>query len=318
MPYGLYGFGAPDPAAPDEGADLVSQLLSSLEMNPTPQQPKIGVARGILGALGDAITAASRVRAGGQAPAIGAFTGNLLQQRQNYEQQAQAVAASNRDLRNRIRIGQFQQAQEDKARAKAADAEAAARIAAAQAKADAQVAPPKYEKSDITVRQEDVDKWGFPADMIGKAATVLDIYTPEGRQRQFIGPVPAKQFAPRVGQRYIRDEQGIYDVQEKKYLTRNDPRFPAYVRAKTSYLASIDPIRKITMDPKDLEAEADQFAADTVASGMNLPPLPGQPPTSGAARPTAEQRYNQLKAQGNLSEDEIYAKLKEEGYKQGD
>jgi hypothetical protein len=58
--------------------------------------------------LGDAITAAAAVRAGGRPPQIGSFRAGVEERERSHREQVIAADAAARNLRNRIRIGQFE------------------------------------------------------------------------------------------------------------------------------------------------------------------------------------------------------------------
>lgn len=97
-------------------SQTVADLLAALEV-PTPAPaPQIGTGRNILGTLGDALLAYATVRAGGAPPSLGPFAQQILAQQQRAREEAQAAATYNRDLRNRIRIGQFERGQEQAGR----------------------------------------------------------------------------------------------------------------------------------------------------------------------------------------------------------
>jgi len=92
----------------DRDAALIEKLLSNLDLGQAPVRPKTGGVRGFFGSLGDALSAAAAVRAGGAPPPIGAFAANRLRQQQRFQQESAETAAANRALGNRIRIGRFE------------------------------------------------------------------------------------------------------------------------------------------------------------------------------------------------------------------
>ena len=98
-------------AAPGVGggsAELVAQLLSQLQQ-PLPQQPKVGLGRGITGSIGDALTAAAAVRAGGSPPQIGSFQQGVQTQQQEFQERLRAAEQTNQQTERLIRIGNFQE-----------------------------------------------------------------------------------------------------------------------------------------------------------------------------------------------------------------
>jgi hypothetical protein len=101
--------GSEQPQQPDAdpGIDLVEELLSRLETPEPVQAPKVGPFRQVIGSLGDALSAQAAVRAGGAPPAMGQFRSGLLARELAAQEQNIGAAAEARNLRNRVRIGQF-------------------------------------------------------------------------------------------------------------------------------------------------------------------------------------------------------------------
>lgn len=101
--------GAGGTPAPQDGAMAeLEALLASLETSPQQAPPRTGQASTALGTIGDSLLAVSRVLSGGQAPDMGPFQATQLARREAFENENREVAAAGRDLRNRIRIGTFQ------------------------------------------------------------------------------------------------------------------------------------------------------------------------------------------------------------------
>lgn len=89
----------------------LEQILRTLEVARPPEVRPIGAFQGILGRLGDALLAAAAIRAGGQPPSIGPFASRVQNQQLSQQQEAAAAEESNRALRNRVRIGAFEESQ---------------------------------------------------------------------------------------------------------------------------------------------------------------------------------------------------------------
>lgn len=92
----------------DAGPSLVEELLSRLRVDAPEPPPKIGPGRRILGSIGDALTAAATVRAGGTPPQIGTFAATVLQRQEDFKRRSAEAAAANQALQRRIRLGQFE------------------------------------------------------------------------------------------------------------------------------------------------------------------------------------------------------------------
>lgn len=108
----------------NSGVALVQELLSRLDAAQPKAPAEVGKFRQIIGALGDAITAAGAVRGGGQAPQRGQFASMMQERQAAYE--AQKTAYENRKMQvleaqsrmqeradqqefmNRLRIAQFE------------------------------------------------------------------------------------------------------------------------------------------------------------------------------------------------------------------
>src|SRR3990167_3375148 len=91
----------------DPSADLVEQLLGQLEMETKPESTKPSGGKMFLGILGDALLAVGRARQG-QPVGVGPFAASLAERERVAREQEAAAEAQNRDLRNRIRIGEFE------------------------------------------------------------------------------------------------------------------------------------------------------------------------------------------------------------------
>lgn len=104
---------APPPqTAPGAGSlapeqQVLANLFASLEQDPAPSPPKMSVARGIAGALSDALYVRARVLAGG-APTIGPFAAQQMQGQRDFEERQALYGQQQRDLRNKIRFIQAQ------------------------------------------------------------------------------------------------------------------------------------------------------------------------------------------------------------------
>jgi len=92
----------------DPSADLVQELLSKLALPQAPEPPKTSVGGQVLGGLGDALTAAASVLAGGT-PGRGAFATRQQQLQDQYHDDLMASESEKRNVENRIRIGAFEE-----------------------------------------------------------------------------------------------------------------------------------------------------------------------------------------------------------------
>lgn len=97
------------PAGTDPAFDRVQQLISMLETARPPEPQKLKTWQKIVGGLGDAIQAMAAVRAGGAPPALGPFAAQQLSQRRRFEEESRAAEEYGRELRNRVRIGAFEE-----------------------------------------------------------------------------------------------------------------------------------------------------------------------------------------------------------------
>ena len=97
-------------AAPqgDPSADLVTELLGQLEMEPEPQKPQVGGGKMFLGILGDALLAMGKARAG-QPVGPGPFTSSLAERERMFREQEAQADIANRQMRNQVRIAEFEQ-----------------------------------------------------------------------------------------------------------------------------------------------------------------------------------------------------------------
>lgn len=103
-------------ASPAESAEpSLDDLLASLELDQPQTPPRPGTAQTVLGLIGDSLMAQSRVMAGGLPPEIGVFAGGQLGRQREFEVQSADAVAAGRDLRNRIRVGDFQRKQDEAA-----------------------------------------------------------------------------------------------------------------------------------------------------------------------------------------------------------
>jgi hypothetical protein len=88
----------------------VDALLKTLEMEPPPSSPQYSPWRKVVGAIGDSILAMSSVRAGG-GPQPGRFGAQMQAEQAQHRLDTQRAGAANRETRNRIRIGAFEDEQ---------------------------------------------------------------------------------------------------------------------------------------------------------------------------------------------------------------
>lgn len=120
--FGISGFqGAPTPSTNMGGqqtpSERVQQLMKLLE-TPSPTPPrKIGPGINILGALGDALQAKAAVMAGGAPPDMGPFQRLKLGRQEQYRAEKEAADRQAMDLRNRIRIGEFDRQEQERIKA---------------------------------------------------------------------------------------------------------------------------------------------------------------------------------------------------------
>jgi len=128
----LPGGVGPAPVLPGQGApaDTVAELLSQLEGFQPPPPPTLTPRQRIAGTIGDALLAMATVKAGGVPPPLGPFQARQQQIQDEFRQGQQQAELANRDLRNRIRIGAF----EDRQQAKSEEAKERIRVEAAEAK----------------------------------------------------------------------------------------------------------------------------------------------------------------------------------------
>lgn len=101
----------PTAAPTDPGHVELERLLASLEVNRPQAPPRPGTGRSILGALGDALLAAGRAKLGGMPPDLGPFAAQQQAQQQAYEDAMMQADENARELRNRVRVGAFEQKQ---------------------------------------------------------------------------------------------------------------------------------------------------------------------------------------------------------------
>ncbi len=92
----------------DNSEELVKNLLSRLSTAPASPPPTVGAGRQIAGGLGDALSAMAAVRAGGAPPSIGRFAATTEGRQRDFERKQEAAAQRDRDIQNRLIIGEFE------------------------------------------------------------------------------------------------------------------------------------------------------------------------------------------------------------------
>jgi hypothetical protein len=178
--------------------------------------------------LGDAITAAAAVRAGGQPPSIGSFRATIEARERAFEAQQAAAEQQARDLRNRIRVGDWQARQKAKLEARA---------------------PTDKDTTEKSVfgSQQMFERGAIPEHAVGREVVMRYISNPETGQvesEEFLAMATPKQptiktFAGIVNEQNVKDHPHLAGQEGERW------QFQATVDPETGMYGKVAPMQPV-------------------------------------------------------------------------